>query len=341
MFLVGITKHALLITSFVFIMMLLIEYINVQTHGKWQQSFLQNRFRQYLLGAFLGIIPGCLGAFTVVSLYSHRLMSFGALVATMIATSGDEAYVMFSLFPIKALLLNIVLFIVAILSGYLVDLVYKRQDVLLSGVEHELKLHQPEVCHCLQKNQLLPQLKNINFPRALLIGMMSIFLFGLLSQTIGPKSWNWVKVTLFISSLFALFVVVTVPDHFLEEHLWEHVLKRHLLNIFLWTFGALLVIHFLENYLDLQAWIQSNLFTILLIAVLVGIIPESGPHMVFVTLFASGAIPFSILLASSIVQDGHGTLPLLAVSKKGFVILKVINVLVGLVVGGIGLLLAG
>lgn len=78
-------------------------------------------------------------------------MSFGALVATMIATSGDEAYVMFSLFPIKALLLNIVLFIVAILSGYLVDLVYKRQDVLLSGVEHELKLHQPEVCHCLQK----------------------------------------------------------------------------------------------------------------------------------------------------------------------------------------------
>jgi hypothetical protein len=30
--------HALLSTSFVFIMILLIEYINVQTHGNWQQN---------------------------------------------------------------------------------------------------------------------------------------------------------------------------------------------------------------------------------------------------------------------------------------------------------------
>jgi len=33
------------------------------------------------------------------------------------------------------------------------------------------------------------------------------------------------------------------------------------------------------------------------------------------------------------VQDGHGKLPLLAVSKKGFVILKMINVAVGLILG--------
>ena len=59
-------------------------------------------------------------------------------------------------------------------------------------------------------------------------------------------------------------------------------------------------------------------------------------HMIFVTLFAQGSIPFSILLASSIVPDGHGTLPLLAVSKKGFIMLKIINVIVELVIGVIG-----
>ena len=71
----------------------------------------------------------------------------------------------------------------------------------------------------------------------------------------------------------------------------------------------------------------------LVFAVLVGIIPESGPHLVFVTLFAAGTLPFGILLASSIVQDGHGMLPMLAVSRRGFILVKLINILVGLIVG--------
>ncbi|GAI25647.1 unnamed protein product, partial [marine sediment metagenome] len=57
------------------------------------------------------------------------------------------------------------------------------------------------------------------------------------------------------------------------------------------------------------------------------------PHMIFVTLFAEGAIPFGILLASSVVQDGHGMLPLLAESKRGFISVKVVNFAVGLLVG--------
>ncbi len=43
----------------------------------------------------------------------------------------------------------------------------------------------------------------------------------------------------------------------------------------------------------------------------------------FVTLFAQGLIPFSVLLASSIAQDGHGMLPLLAESKRGFLAVKI------------------
>ena len=77
----------------------------------------------------------------------------------------------------------------------------------------------------------------------------------------------------------------------------------------------------------------------MLIAVIVGIIPESGPHLIFVTLFAQGTIPFSILLASSIVQDGHGTLPLLAVSGRAFNWLKLVNIAFGLIIGIAGLYL--
>jgi hypothetical protein len=100
-----------MITSFVLVMMLLIEYINVQTRGSWQQALRKSRSGQILLGAALGATPGCLGAFTVVSLYSHRSLSFSALVAAMIATSGDESFVLFSMVPAQAVWLTAILFL--------------------------------------------------------------------------------------------------------------------------------------------------------------------------------------------------------------------------------------
>jgi len=90
MFLQETLTHALMITGFVFLMMLVIEYVNVLTRGAWQEGLRGNRWQQYLLASLLGATPGCLGAFTVISLYSHRVVSLGAVVAAMIATSGDE-----------------------------------------------------------------------------------------------------------------------------------------------------------------------------------------------------------------------------------------------------------
>lgn len=337
--LLGIFRHALMITSFVFIMMLLIEYINVQTQGRWQDSLKKSRWGQYFLGAFLGAVPGCLGAFTVVSLYSHRVLSFGALVTTMIATSGDEAFVMFSMFPIKALWLTFILFAVGIAAGYLTDLFYKKQHMLVEDLEHQYPMHESDTCQCFPKDLIWYQLKHITFPRALLIGIFALFLLYLLFSPAETSSWDWEQITFVSGTLFSLFVVSTVPDHFLEKHLWEHVLKKHLLRIFLWTFGALLFIHLMEDYINVESWVQDNYLIFLLIAVLIGIIPESGPHLVFVTLYASGSLPFSILLASSIVQDGHGMLPMLAVSRRGFIWIKVINIMVGLIIGLIGYIL--
>jgi len=336
---IDVLKHALMITSFVLIMMLLIEYINVQTRGSWQLALRRSRFGQYVLGAFLGVVPGCLGAFTAVSLYSHRSLSFGALVAAMIATSGDEAFVMFSMFPLQALWISIILFIIALIAGWLTDALFENQARFLQHEDHELLLHEEEVCHCFSPSGILSQLKQITFARTMLIAMFGSFLFLLATGLLGSEAWDWKKITFTIGTGFALFVVLTVPDHFLEKHLWEHVIKRHLTRIFLWTFGALLAIHYLDAYLNVNEWIQNNLFLVQLIAVLVGVIPESGPHLIFVTLFAQGTIPFSILLASSVVQDGHGTLPLLAVSGRAFIWLKLVNIAFGLLLGLVGLYL--
>jgi hypothetical protein len=55
--------------------------------------------------------------------------------------------------------------------------------------------------------------------------------------------------------------------------------------------------------------------------------------MIFVTLYAAGVIPLPVLLASSISQDGHASLPLIAESRKSFLWAKAINCIVALAVG--------
>jgi hypothetical protein len=139
-------------------------------------------------------------------------------------------------------------------------------------------------------------------------------------------------------SIIVLFVLLLGSDHFVEEHLWNHIVRRHLPTIFAWTFGVLLVLGIMLQYIDIDRWISSNTVLMILLATLIGIIPESGPHMIFVTLYAAGVVPFPVLLASSISQDGHASIPLLAENRKSFAWAKLINCIVALTAGLVAML---
>lgn len=114
-------------------------------------------------------------------------------------------------------------------------------------------MHEDEGCGLFSSADIVRRLSSITFPRALLLAMFAGLLFLLLTGMLGGPAWDWKKITFTIGALFALFVVLTVPDHFLERHLWEHGLKRHLLRVFLWTFGVLLVVHYLKGFIDIKA----------------------------------------------------------------------------------------
>jgi len=257
------------ITLFVFLMMVLVDWVNVLSRGKLTQLVRGGRGRQYLTASFLGATPGCLGAFMNVAFYCHGLLSFGAMVGGMIATSGDEAFVMLSLFPGKAFLLFAMLFLMGIGFAWVTD----RLAPLM-----RLKPTRP--CEL---------------------------------QEFHPYQISW--------------------THYLKEHILGHILKRHLWKIFFWTFFALFFIRIGLRYLNLEALISRNLLLILLISGLVGLIPQSGPHLIFAMMYAQGVIPFSILLTSSFVQDGHGILPLIAYAPRDALRIKLFNLVFGLGVG--------
>ena len=333
--LISVTKHAIMITTFVSVMMLVIEYANVLTQGQWQERIGRQHWGQYFLAAFLGSTPGCLGAFAVVAMYSHRSLSLGAVVAAMIATSGDESFVMFAMIPQTALMLTGILFVVGLLSGALTDKLIGRHITEKLSCKTDLLIHEDSQCQCFPRGNIINQWKHCTATRGTLFSSLALFFLSVISGQIGPEQWNWIKISLLLVSSIALFIVATVPDHFLEEHLWNHVIRSHVPRIFMWTIGALLVMHFIVDQYDITGLIKQGLWWILAISGLVGLIPESGPHLIFVTMFAKGIVPFSVLLTSSIVQDGHGMLPLLAHSRRAFIVIKLINLIVGITLGAI------
>jgi hypothetical protein len=252
------------------VMMIAVDFINVKTKGKLESILKKGRrWKQYIVASLLGAAPGCLGSFAGVSLYIHGMISFGALTGLMLATAGDEQFIMLAMFPETALIMFAILFLLGIIAGYLTDNFIKKFKI--------------QTCTDCQFKQYHP----------------------------GEEGYK----------------------HYFKDHIWAHIIKGHLLKVFLWTFGALLIVEYAMSAFDLQNITSEYTFLLLVLGALIGIIPESGPHLIFVMLFAKGLIPFSVLFTSSVVQDGHGMLPMLSYSVKDSILIKVFNLAFGLSFG--------
>ena len=401
-------RNAVLITGLVVVMMMMIESLNIESHGLVFKGLKKSRFGQVVIASLLGSIPGCMGGFATVSLYTHRMFSFGALVAMMIASSGDEAFVMLAMIPDQALMLFALLFVLAILVGVAVDFIHGKIHARRCGkhdhsecgaetdchdgyVVHEMRTSADgcnagdSACgphsHEAEKSDAdVHRRRHYGWKRISMFIGLAVFIAALATGHLGHDhsahaghghqhasacesghevhshvghvhteaceghdekgsfhidllSEDWMNVLFAGLSVIVLIVLLFASDHFVDEHLWEHIVKKHLPVIFAWTFGVLLVLGFALQYVDIDRWISDNTAMMIILATLIGIIPESGPHMIFVTLFATGVIPFPVLLASSISQDGHAGIPLLAESKKSFVWAKLINCFVAVAAG--------
>ena len=380
-----ILRNSILITGLVVVMMMMIESLNIESKGLFFKGLRRTKVGQVVIGALLGSIPGCMGGFATVSLYTHRMFSFGALVAMMIASSGDESFVMLAMIPEQALMLFAVLFVIAIITGIITDKVYDRIHTSRcpkhdhEGCGAETDCHDGYVVHDhddIHSEGHSHGKRHFGWKRIVMFIGLAIFIAALATGQLGhdhaaheghvhteacdhshpehsschPErsegsfsidllSEDWMNVLFAGLSVIVLFVLLLASDHFVEDHLWNHIIKRHLPTIFGWTFGVLLVVGIGLQYIDIEKWISDNTVLMILLATLVGIIPESGPHLIFVTLFAAGVIPFPVLLASSISQDGHASLPLIAESKKSFAWAKLINCTVAMAAGFTAMLL--
>lgn len=383
---IDILRNSVLITGLVVVMMMMIESLNIESRGMVFKGLRRTKFGQVVVAALLGSVPGCMGGFATVSLYTHRMFSFGALVAMMIASSGDEAFVMLAMIPEQALILFAILFVLAVFVGVVTDRIHDRLHArhctkesheecgAETGCDEGYVVHEMDDEHPHHGHEGKEHSKrHFGWKRIVMFVGLAVFIAALASGQLGHDhgahegcqhsdhvheghqhegcgheaeetfhvdllSEDWMNVLFAGLSILMLLVLIFGSDHFVEDHLWNHIVKKHLPVIFAWTFGVLLVLGIVLQYVDITSWISDNTVLMILLATLIGIIPESGPHMIFVTLFAAGVVPFPVLLASSISQDGHSSIPLLAESRRSFLWAKLINCAVAVAAGLLAML---
>lgn len=122
--------------------------------------------------------------------------------------------------------------------------------------------------------------------------------------------------------------------NFFKEHVVKHIILEHAPRLFIWILVPLTIIDTLILGFDFASYLSSMPVLVLMVsAALVGVIPESGPHLVFLMLYSRGLIPLSVLIVSTLSQDGHGLLPLISHSIKDTAYVQLFTTGFSLVVG--------
>ena len=326
----SIFDHALSLSGFVLCMMLLVEYFHSSSRTTFMKILKVGGLGSYLLAASLGAIPGCFGCFLVVTCYIHGLISVGVLVTASVITIGDVAFVLLARdidLYLKLLFLTVS---VGLIAGFVVDRLGIFQK-FQSGCDQLLFYPSQDGEKLI--TSVIGNLKNPSWTRLFLLICYILFCLALVSGQIGHLPLMPVVVFfLVLVGLSVLYVLLSASDQFIEEHFIGHIFKKHFPRLFLWSVLAFAVVELSQQSASFDSFIQNKYWAILFLAILLGFIPDSGPHLLFFTLYWNGQIEFTALLVSSIVQDGHGLVPLLASSRRDFLRVKFINTVIALLV---------
>lgn len=144
------------VTVFVGVALLIFGVINYKLEGKLVEYIAERKVYQPIIGALLGLIPGCGGAILVMPLYVRKKVSFGTVIAALIATAGDSAFVLISKDIWGFVALSAISFVVAVVCGYLVDHFEIGKKYLGKGGGVDVDLKACGECDC-RKSKLKVQ----------------------------------------------------------------------------------------------------------------------------------------------------------------------------------------
>lgn len=139
------------ILPFLFVSYLIIEFIEHKSSKKIEKVLSTSGKYSKVAGSLLGIIPQCGFSAVAANLFSSRVITMGTLIAVFLATS-DEAIPIILTYPQKSkdlILILIIKFVIAVVFGTLVDLIFKKAHTHITSEEvHEHAHDMCKNCDC-------------------------------------------------------------------------------------------------------------------------------------------------------------------------------------------------
>jgi len=283
------------------------------------QSYIQkNQQLEIPISAFLGAIPGCGGAIMVMSLFTRGVVSFGAVLAALISTMGDAAFLLLATKPQAALIILPVTFCTGIVSGYLVKPFTK--NFLQKKINRDFLITE------------LPKNKTSNkFYLIWFFFLIPGLALGIMNALNIETSYlvSDIDIIQFISFLLALYCVflwvlnplTDIQMASIHENSFRKVVDTTCF-VTVWVIISF-VIYELINISTQGAIFESLKYFgpfIPLMAIIIGFIPGCGPQIMITSMYVSGQLPMSAQIGNSISNDGDALFPAIAISAKAAII---------------------
>ncbi|MGL4740053.1 MAG: putative manganese transporter [Sarcina sp.] len=348
---------------FVGAVLIIFALLDYKSQGKMIKYIEKSKRIQPFIGAFLGLTPGCGGAILVMPLFIKGTVSYGTVIATLIATMGDSAFVIMTTRPLDYLSISFWSYIIGVIVGYIVDYLdletklnlrktiqkneNKRKEKLI--LRENMINRNPTINKITEKLDLfLNNVGYIVYWGVLFIGLIFGVLLLLqvdLNKDLGINNLGlyFGLIGMVISLLYVLMSrnkgedcnCNKIKKKSFKESLRHNAYETASVNI--WVMIAYLIyeigILIIGGEQVLTTVLMATGVLAVIVGALIGLIPGCGPQIIFVTLYGKGFVPFAALLANAISQDGDALLPLMARDKKSPLWATIITTIPALVVG--------
>ena len=270
----------------------------------------------------LGALPGCGGAVVVITAFARGNITLGAMVAALIGTMGDAAFLLLAKEPTTYFKIILISMFAAIICGWLVDRFHRGE--LYST---EVKFLGHTVIGRLRNRDKFYMILAVP---GLILGSMQlmqidiyelgnfVFALGLCGAALSVGVWSISPVNAVTMHHDHPFTRATEETSFVTA----------------WVIAAYLAYEYAYAFLglDLAGLAEAAWIFIPLLAILIGFVPGCGPQILVTTLYLNGIIPFAALIGNAISNDGDALFPAIALTPRMAVVATLYSAIPALII---------
>ncbi|MDC0161527.1 putative manganese transporter [Marine Group III euryarchaeote] len=265
---------------------------------------------QVPMASLLGALPGCGGAVVVITAFARGNIRLGAMVAALIATMGDAAFLLLAKEPTTYLRLMSISIFAAVISGWTVDR-FHRGELYSSEIKHFEKIG---IGKLRTRDKLFMAFAAPGlFLGILQLAQVDINNFGILVTILGLLG-AFLSISVWVLS--PINAVSSSDDHPFTRSSEETSF------VTVWVIAGFLAYEYAYAFfgLDLEVLAEAAWIFLPILAILIGFIPGCGPQVLVTTLYLNGIIPFAALIGNAISNDGDALFPAIALTPRMAVI---------------------